>query len=514
MKLPELLTSTAPQKPIRSAPTADRPAEVIAPALRTVVLHAKAGESHQLQVISHVHHDTGDTYLLSATGTGEGELEKQLAYQAFHDSLTDLPNRMLFFDRLEQAFARVKRQDSELIVMLLDLDNFKLINDSLGHAAGDELLVAVARRLLGQVRTSETVARLGGDEFAFLIEGVSEQRELLAVVERIQLAFRDPFKVAQSEHHITMSLGIARAGSVTNPGDLVRDADTAMYRAKAGRNGGFELFDEMMSASVSRQLALTNALRDALRDHHLQLHYQPVVSIDDGQLLGLEALLRWFHWQWGWVSPAEFIPLAEERGLIVSIGLYVLNEAARQAALWKSRYPEALPLGILVNTSPHQLAQPTFVPALLDILTDHRVTPRDLSIEITEEAFIDERDGVLSSNLDKLSQLGFRLSLDDFGTGYSALASLHRFPLTVLKLDGYFARALEPGTDGALVKAIVNLGDSLGLTVIAEGIETEEQLQSLRNLGCHAAQGYHLSRPQPAEELHRVLENASVRLSG
>jgi diguanylate cyclase (GGDEF)-like protein len=508
MKVSELLTPSVAGVNVSRAP-AHVPGDASNSPLM-VALRTKEGNSVGLQVISHVVIGTTETYMLSRTMTGElaSELERRLAHQAFHDTLTDLPNRLLFLDRLEHAFARAQRQQTELIVMLLDLDNFKLINDSLGHAAGDELLVAVARRLAAHVRSSETVARLGGDEFAFLIEGVQSQRELLAVAERIQGIFRDPFELTDTTHYIRMSLGIATAADATSPGDLLRNADTAMYRAKATRKGDFELFDDMMSASVSRQLALTNALQDAVRNRQLTLHYQPVVAINTGELLGVEALLRWSHWQWGRISPSEFIPLAEERGLIATVGLFVLEEVARQAAIWKMRFPNAMPLGILVNTSPHELSQPTYLPSLLKILTDHRLEPTDLSIEITEEAFIDYHDGVLNSNLRRLADLGFRLSLDDFGTGYSALASLHRFPLAMLKIDGYFIRALGTTPDEALVKAIVGLGDSLGLTVIAEGIETEEQLRALEHLGCHAAQGYHLCRPQPANELDAVLRRS------
>ena len=434
-------------------------------------------------------------------------LQEELAHQAFHDALTGLPNRSLFLDRLSQALARAEGPALQVAVMLLDLDNFKLVNDSLGHHVGDELLGAIAARLPTTMRGSDTVARLGGDEFGLVIESFQGDHELIAVAERILNAFEEPFETGDGAQQVTASIGIALGSRGDSPQVILRNADTAMYAAKATKRGGFELFDVTMRRRVLRELDVKNALSDALRKNQLDIHYQPIVSLATGEVLSVEALVRWLHPQWGWVSPTEFIPLAETDGLIVALGRSVLAETIAQAARWYEQDQELLPLGVSVNVSPHQLADPDFVGFLVEALDEHALAPPQLGIEVTERVFIDEQDEPVISTLNELARLGVRLSLDDFGTGYSALASLKRFPFTTLKIDRYFTRSIRrPSSSAPITTAVVGLGRALGLTVIAEGVENDVQAAFLRRLGCHAAQGFHYARPEPAWKLSAYLD--------
>jgi diguanylate cyclase (GGDEF)-like protein/PAS domain S-box-containing protein len=446
--------------------------------------------------------------------TTQHALQDELAHQAFHDALTGLPNRALLVDRLGQALARAERPGSRVAVMLLDLDHFKLVNDSLGHAIGDELLTAIAPRLVKTMRGRDTVARLGGDEFAFVLEDVRDDGELIAVAHRILSAFDEPLTVDSRTQRITASLGIALGSRGDDPDGLLRNADTAMYRAKAARPGSFELFDDAMHRRVRRELAVRNALADALRagTDEIGLYYQPIVSLATGEVLGVEALARWLHPQWGWVSPTEFVELSERDSLITSLGKRVLVEAAGQARRWRDLCGGPLPLGVSVNVSPRQLAELDFVDFLTTTLESHGVAPAELGIEVTERVFIDEGDSIAADNLDELARLGVRLGLDDFGTGYSALASLKRFPFTTLKIDRYFVRSIQKPTDTEpIVVAVVSLGRAMCLTVIAEGVETRVQADYLRRVGCDAAQGYYYARPQPADELARYLAEIARR---
>jgi diguanylate cyclase (GGDEF)-like protein/PAS domain S-box-containing protein len=474
-------------------------------------LVAKEGHRVVVEVAGRVIEESGRPVGLEGIArdvTTQHALQAELAHQALHDALTGLPNRVLLVDRLSQALARAERPDSQVAVMLLDLDNFKLVNDSLGHAIGDELLTAIAPRLLQTMRSSDTVGRLGGDEFAFVLEVDGGDREVIAVAERVLSVFEEPFTAGSGTQRIGASLGIALGAKGDSPDGLLRNADTAMYRAKAARRGSFELFDDAMHRRVLRELAVKNALADALQDgvDELLLYYQPIVSLADGEVLGIEALVRWLHPQWGWVAPNEFIRLAEADTLITSLGRYVLTAAIRQAAQWRIQLPETLPLGVSVNVSPCQLAEPDFVPFLTTTLDRHGLAPPQLGIEVTERVFIDERDNLVAENLSELAQIGVPLSLDDFGTGYSALASLSRFPFAALKIDRYFIRSIRNPTDPApITTAIVSLGQALGLTVIAEGVENEVQADYLERLGCDAVQGYYYARPLPAAELTAYL---------
>jgi predicted signal transduction protein with EAL and GGDEF domain len=356
------------------------------------------------------------------------------------------------------------------------------------------------------MRGSDTVARLGGDEFAFVVESVRNDSDLIALARQILSSFEEPFVVGTRAMGITASLGIA-VGSQRESADIIlRNADTAMYRAKATRRGGFELFDDEMRRRVLRELEVRNKLAEAVQNHELQVYYQPIVSLANGRPLAIEALVRWLDPQWGWVPPDEFIPLAEGDGLIVQLGRSVLAETVRQTALWRNDYPHLLPLGVFVNVSPRELAEPDFIPFLVKALADEGLTPSQFGIEITERVFINERDDAIVKNVRELGAMGVRLSLDDFGTGYSALASIKRFPFTALKIDRFFIRSIRRSTDVAPISnAVVSLGKALGLTVIAEGVETSLQADYLRRLGCDAAQGYYYARPQPAEQLSAYL---------
>jgi ammonium transporter, Amt family len=439
--------------------------------------------------------------------TERRELHEALTHQAFHDSLTGLPNRALFFNRVAQAVARAERGRSTVAVMLLDLDRFKLINDTLGHHVGDELLVTVAQRLSGVLRASEHLARLGGDEFAVILEDVAtgSELELAAVARRMLGALAEPLAVGDLILSPTASIGISVAESGDTPISLMRDADSAMYQAKGAGRGRFSFFDWRQRARVQRDLELGAALGRAVQNDELLVHYQPIVSLTDGEVLAVEALARWLHPQWGWVSPAEFIPAAEKGGLIVPLGNWVLTEVARQAAAWRKQYPDALPLGVTVNASPQQLSQADFVPFMEALLSDHDISPGDLGIDITEHVFIDA-SAQLDENLAVLSKMGIRFSLDDFGTGYSALSSLMRFPLTALKIDRSFVSTLRRDSDvDPIASACINLARGLGLRSIAEGVENEEQADRLLQLGCDAAQGYYFAWPQPGSQLTEML---------
>jgi diguanylate cyclase len=430
--------------------------------------------------------------------------QEQLSHQALHDSLTGLANRVLLVNGLDRALARSKRLGSDVVVMLLDLDDFKLVNDSLGHAAGDELLVELARRLVTVVRTEETVSRLGGDEFGLVAEGSFNEHELTTLAYRFLSVFIEPFPVAETERQMTGSLGIAvgRAGDQETATDLLRDADTAMYRAKSNGKGRFDVFDAQLRAELVRHVELGAALERALRNGELTVVYQPIVRTEGGQLLAAEALVRWSPEHFGPVSPSEFVPLAEENGLIIPLDRFVLDEAARQLAQWRAVSPGALPLGVFVNVSLRDLALPGFSSLVAGTLAEHGLNNADIAFELTERVFIDGHDRILIQNLTELIASGTRLVVDDFGTGYSALASLKRFPLTAVKIDKFFIHGItDDDTESPITRAVVSLCQTLGMMVIAEGIETEIQHDYLRRLGCDAIQGYLPGRPQQASDI-------------
>jgi diguanylate cyclase (GGDEF)-like protein len=435
--------------------------------------------------------------------------EDDIRYQALHDSLTGLPNRVLFMDRLAHALSR---PGAEVAVVLLDIDNFKLVNDSLGHGAGDELLVQIAPRLQRALRPADTIARLGGDEFVVLLEQVGDGGAATRVAERIVAAFDVPFALTGGEHFAKASLGIAIAdGADSTPAGLVRDADSAMYEAKAGRRGAFELFDREMRLRTVQRLSLENDLRRALERDELRLVYQPIVALADGSIESVEALVRWHHPTRGLVSPVEFISVAEECGLIEPIGRWVLHAACAQAAAWSDRRGAARPLGVSVNLSVRQLTQHDLEATVADALRRSAADPATLCLEITESVLLDEPHSV-SDTITRVSALGVRFVLDDFGTGYSSLAYLTRLPIDGLKVDRSFVDALgRDERSTAITTAIVRMAQALSLQVIAEGVETGAQARTLAAIGCELAQGFHFHRPLTAEAIAALLRVRAPR---
>jgi diguanylate cyclase (GGDEF)-like protein/PAS domain S-box-containing protein len=437
------------------------------------------------------------------------QLEDQLVHQAFHDSLTSLANRALFKDRVDHAVARTKCQTPSVAVLFLDLDGFKEVNDSLGHAAGDRLLIQVAERLHACVRPSDTVARFGGDEFAVLIEDASDDLDVTQVAERVLEGLRQPFVVNGRELHVRGSMGIARMDSDVDGADqLLRNADLAMYRAKAAGRGGYERYDPEMHTELVARVQLEADLRRALEEGELFLHYQPTFDLGSGQIVGAEALARWRHPSRGLVAPTEFIPLAEASGLIRPLGAWVLREACRQAAEWqRTAPPRERPLALNINLSGRQLQYPEVVDDVARALEESGLPPDSLVLEMTESVLMDDNENVLDI-LRRIKQLGARLAIDDFGTGYSSLSYLHRFPVDMLKIDRSFVERLSHASDNAeLARTIVRLGQSLQLVTVAEGVEDSAQFLALRRMGCDVGQGYYFGRPMESEEISRLLHD-------
>ena len=432
----------------------------------------------------------------------------ELARQAFRDSLTSLANRALFLDRLGHALARTERRPDDLAVLFLDLDRFKVVNDSLGHAVGDQLLVEVGQRLRSCLRPEDTVARLGGDEFGIMLEGLAGAAGAIQLAERVAGQFERPFAVDGREVFITSSIGIALSPSPqTQPEQLVRYADLAMYQAKTRGKGHHALYEGGVSSPDVDRLDLEMELRGAVPRSEFTLYYQPVIDLASNRVMGLEALIRWQHPTRGLLPPADFIDLTEETGLIVPIGQWVLREACRQACLWDGALPQESPLVISVNLSAKQVQHPAFLDEVTDILRQSGLPPSRLMLEITESLLMDEEPGTLKTLL-ALRELGIRLALDDFGTGYSALNYLKRFPADTLKIDRSFVRGVgERPEDTAIVQAVITVAKSLQLRVAAEGIETEEQAEQLRIMGCDYGQGFFFARPLPSAKVPALLSH-------
>jgi diguanylate cyclase (GGDEF)-like protein len=428
--------------------------------------------------------------------------QRQLEYQAHHDPLTGLANRALFLERLGTA---IGPGDDEIAVVFVDLDNFKVINDSLGHEAGDRLLMVVAERLRRVLRPDDLIARFGGDEFAVILDGVGAIDDARRTAERILVELSAPFTLGDRDWYVSASLGIAMAwpGRAT-PGDLFREAEVALVRAKSSPGPRFVLFQPEMSDATLERVELENDLRTALERHEFRLHYQPLVDLATDRIVGVEALVRWQHPTRGLVQPLSFIPLAEDTGLIVPIGRWVLETACRQARAWLDERPDS-PLVMSVNLSPVQFAQPTLVAEISDILALSGLPAERLELEITESILLDEGE-TSAAALRALRELGVRLVLDDFGTGYSSLSYLRRLPLDAIKIDRSFIDGLD--SDDAnlpIVQAVIALAHGLGIEVVAEGIETAGQLARLRELVCDRGQGYFYAQPQPPELLAGLL---------
>jgi diguanylate cyclase (GGDEF)-like protein/PAS domain S-box-containing protein len=439
----------------------------------------------------------------------------ELAYQAVHDCLTGLPNRTLFLDRITQALARRERSGSSLAVLFLDLDNFKFINDSYGHHAGDEVLVTVSRLLQATIRPGDTIARLGGDEFAVVCEDVQDVDAARALAERLGTVLRTAVDVRGHVVHIATSVGIAFAGpdDDVTADDLLRDADVALYRAKDRGRARTEVFDDELRGRALRRVELEEALREAMTANQLAVHYQPQVDVTTGRVTGFEALLRWHHPRLGEVSPSEFVPIAESTGLIRPIGRWVLDRAAAQLAAWRADHPGTT-VTVAVNLSALQLAGDDLVDTVQEAISRHRLDPASLCLEITESVVMDDASASVET-LRRLKSLGVRLAIDDFGTGYSSLAYLKRLPVDCLKIDRVFVAGLgRDPEDTVIVASVIDLGSRLGLEVVAEGVETESQLRELADLGCTRAQGFLWSAPQAALEAARHIGTTTLQAAG
>lgn len=485
------------------------------------------------------HHETHMTPLRDEAGAVTGvvgvaydltdhkRLEQQLAHQAFHDSLTGLPNRALFLDRLTHALARSERQGLAVAVLFVDLDNFKVVNDSLGHSVGDALLSEVSMRLGTCARAGDTVARLGGDEFTLLLEDLPGEAAAVEVAARIADSLRSPLVLEGRTFTVTASIGLAMShlgrstdGPEPSGEDLLREADVAMYQAKNSGKSRWILFDRLMNTQAQERMELEGDLRRAvegsavsgksaaLGGSELILHYQPIVSLDTGLLVEVEALVRWRHPKLGLLPPLKFIPIAEECGLIVDLGLWVLREACLQTRRWQQDHPQDPVLVVGVNLSIRQLEHPDLVAQVARVLAETRLPPSCLKLEVTETVMMDNAEETVA-RLQALKALGVRLAVDDFGTGYSSMAYLGAFPLDTLKIDRAFVSRLDQPDGRAIVQAIVTLARSLNLAITSEGIETEAQWQELQSMGCELGQGYFFASPQTAEALEARLAELS-----
>ncbi|GAA2392818.1 putative bifunctional diguanylate cyclase/phosphodiesterase [Dactylosporangium salmoneum] len=446
--------------------------------------------------------------------TARKELEEELTRQAFADSLTGMPNRALFRDRLEHAIARNRRGGGRITLLLVDLDDFKLVNDSLGHNAGDQLIATTALRLHQQLRASDTLARLGGDEFAILVEDISEI-EAMDLGDRLLAAIRRPLRLGNREVVCSASIGVATAKAGEgddgpDPGELLRNADLAMYAAKGAGRDRFALFDPAMYAGIMREAEERAEVERALARDEFLVHYQPIVDLPTSRLIGVEALVRWEHPVRGLLGPNTFIPLAESTGLIVPLGRWVLRQACEQLARWRDEFPAAAGIRVNINLSARQFQHEGLVEEVAGILAETGVDPRQIVLEITESLLMQDTDSTIET-LGRLKALGVRLAIDDFGTGYSSLSYLKRFPVDILKIDRSFVDGIttERG-DATLAEAVVQLGRALQLQTVAEGIETAEQWSTLQSLGCEFGQGYLFARPGAAEAISSILGDARV----
>ncbi len=453
-------------------------------------------------------HDGDEAVLLAIQDvTEQNATTRLIEYQALHDPLTGVPNRLLLMDRLGQALARLGRDDTMLTVLFCGMDRFKTLNDSIGHAAGDQLLVAIAHRLRSCLRPGDTIARFGGDEFVLLCEGVAGHDDALAIANRVMKSFDGSFRIGGEELRASASIGVAvEDHRLSEPEDLIRDANAAMEQAKRQGSGRISMCDESTREQLLRRLHVESSLRQAIERGELQVYYQPIVNVKDRSLQGLEALLRWHHPERGVILPDNFIPIAEDSGLILAVGRWVLEAACRQAQRWEAQLPAAGPIHLSVNLSARQLLDPDFVNRVQDLYASGLVKPRQvtLCLEVTETILVEDSDEI-NQALRTLCGLGVLIGIDDFGTGYSSLSYLKRFPITTIKIDKSFVAGIDrPTNDRTIISAVVDLAHSLGLVVTAEGVERSSQLDALAEIGCDLAQGYLFGRalsPAAIEEL-------------
>jgi diguanylate cyclase (GGDEF)-like protein len=483
-----------------------------APDVAIVVLSSEAGEQRALGVLRsgaqdhlfkpEIHPSLLRRAIMYAIERKRSEV--QLAHQALHDPLTELPNRALFLDRLGVALDRSRRTSASIAVLFLDVDNFKEVNDSLGHAAGDRVLAGLADRLRAMLRPMDTVARFGGDEFTFLFEDLATEREVVLIAERISRTAAAPIELDDGETSVTVSIGIAIVGDPNIPPEsVIREADAAMYRAKGLGRSRYELFDEATRARAMERLELEAALRLAIERSELRVHYQPRVALNGiVSVTGFEALVRWQHPERGLLAPNQFLELAEETGLVLLIGEFVLEQALRQLGRWRATNPE---LTISVNLSPRQLEDASLISTLAGALRGGGTDPRALCLEITESALTSNPD-LAARVLEGLKGVGVGLAIDNYGTGLCSLANLKLMPFDTLKIDASFIGDLVQEPDqGPVVGAVVELAHALGLSVVAEGVETDAQLAQLRTLGCDGAQGFLFGRPLSEDDAQSLL---------
>ncbi|NDJ18401.1 EAL domain-containing protein [Myxacorys almedinensis] len=433
--------------------------------------------------------------------------EEQLRRNAFHDPLTGLPNRLLFMERLTLTVNRVKQDSNyQFAVLFLDLDRFKVINDSLGHMIGDQLLVAIARRLEACISSLDTVARLGGDEFTILLENIQHEGDATKVADRVQEELSRPFSLSGHEVFTSASIGITLSTTdFERPEDLLRGSDIAMYRAKAQGKACHEVFDTDMHTHVVALMQMENDLRKAIDHQDFELYYQPIVALATGKIMGFEALVRWQHPEQGIISPAKFVPIAEETGLIIPLGQWVLRESCRQLKEWQDAFPHDPPLTVSVNLSGRQFSQQSLIGQIRQTLSETGLNAHSLKLEITESAIMENTESAMDMLL-QLKAMGIQLSVDDFGTGYSSLGYLYRFPMDLLKIDqSFISRVDVDGEKLELVRTIITLAWNLGMDVVAEGVETTKQLAQLKALKCEYAQGFLFSKPVPKQEAAKLI---------
>lgn len=437
-------------------------------------------------------------------------VQQQLIHDALHDSLTGLPNRNLLIERIEFTIAHAKRNpDYKYGILFIDLDRFKVINDSLGHSIGDQLLIAVSNLLQECVRENDLVARLGGDEFVILLDGIKSIQDATSIGERIQQKMRSPFELESQNIFTSASIGIVLGSTeYSNPADLMRDADIAMYRAKDKGKARYTIFDQTMYDETLKLVELENSLRFALKRNELTMHYQPIISLDNNHLVGFEALIRWQHPERGAISPVEFIPIAEDTGLILDIGEWLLKEACQQLQTWRQQFasvPQINSLKMSINLASQQLQEPEFIQKLDQILLETGLEGSSLRLEITESVLI-EPEGTIQNTLRQIKNRNIKLSIDDFGTGYSSLSYLRRFPIDNLKIDRSFIQQMNFDSENfEIVRLIITLAKTLGMKTISEGVETALQLNQLKGLGCEFAQGYLFSIPLAPKEIELML---------
>jgi diguanylate cyclase (GGDEF)-like protein len=437
------------------------------------------------------------------------QAEDQIRYAAFHDGLTGLPNRTLLSDRMSMAVERTKRSSNyNFAVLFIDLDRFKVVNDTMGHEMGDKLLIDLSNRLKECIRAVDTLARLGGDEFAILLDGITNQELAIEIANRIQESLSQPFNLDGQEFFTSASIGISFSTlNYESPEDILRDADTAMYRAKANGKARHEVFDLGMHTRAVEALKLENDLRQGIERGEIQAHYQPIIFLENGSVSGFEALARWEHPKRGLVSPVDFIPLAEETGLIVPLGMKIFKESCRQLRQWQLIFNAEKPLTMSINLSGKQFAQKDLVEEIRKVIRDEQIEPSCIRIEITESIVMENASAAIET-LKQLKSIGVQLSIDDFGTGYSSLSYLHRFPFDILKIDRSFVSRMNTDKDSlSIVETIVTLAKKLGKSIVAEGVETEDHKTTLAELLCDYGQGYLFSKPLNSGAAEEFLRN-------